>query len=73
MKLLGTVLGFEVGDESDINSKMETESAESSTKREANTSASRPSTTTTTNNKPNEPPKTAAAPQNPVRSAFLLI
>jgi len=52
MKLLGIVLGFEVGDENDLNSKMETDSGASSTKKETNTSsASTPKPATTTNEK----------------------
>ena len=43
MKLLGTVLGFDLGGEGDLGSRMETETAASSTKKE--TSASKPTGT----------------------------
>ncbi|CAF2777422.1 unnamed protein product [Rotaria sp. Silwood2] len=65
MKLLGIVLGFELGDENDLNSKMETESAASSTKKETNTSTTKPTTSnTTTTNKTNEHSKTSPTEQN---------
>ncbi|CAF3765160.1 unnamed protein product [Rotaria sp. Silwood1] len=66
MKLLGIVLGFEVGDENDLNSKMETESPSNSTKKETNTSTTKPTTShTTTTNKSNEQTKTSTMEQNP--------
>lgn len=65
MKLLGTVLGFEVGDENDIKEKMDTESAGSSTKKETNTASSKPSASTSS--KTNEPPK-ATPQQNPAEA-----
>jgi hypothetical protein len=49
MKLLGIVLGFELGDENDLNSKMETDNTASSTKKETNTSSTSTSKPTTTN------------------------
>lgn len=53
MKLLGCVLGFELGDESDLSSKMETDSKASSAKKEP--------TTTTTTSKPTTNPNTSTA------------
>jgi stress-induced-phosphoprotein 1 len=53
MKLLGAVLGFELGNENDLNSKMETDSPPSSTKKETNTS--KPTTTTNEQNKNSKP------------------
>ncbi len=58
MKLLGIVLGFEVGDENDLNSKMETDSGVSSTKKETNTSStSTPKPTTTSEKNKNSTPQ----------------
>jgi len=54
MKLLGIVLGFEVGDENDLNSKMETDSGVSSTKKETNTSSASTAKPTTTTNEKNK-------------------
>jgi stress-induced-phosphoprotein 1 len=68
MKLLGTVLGFEVGDENDLNSKMETDTGASSTKKETPTT-SKPSTTTT---KTTEQNKNLTPEQSQVRN-FLSI
>jgi hypothetical protein len=51
MKLLGVVLGFEVGDENDLNSKMETDNTASSTTKKE-TSTSKPTTTTTNEQNP---------------------
>ncbi|CAF1422154.1 unnamed protein product [Rotaria magnacalcarata] len=63
MKLLGIVLGFELGDENDLSSKMETENGGNSPKKESNTSASKPTTS-----KPNEQPKAAATEKNTAES-----
>jgi len=60
MKLLGLVLGFELGDENDLNSKMETDNTASSTKKETNTSSASTSKPTTTN----EQNKNSALGQN---------
>ncbi|CAF1316353.1 unnamed protein product [Rotaria sordida] len=68
MKLLGIVLGIDVGDENDLNSKMESENAASSTKKETNTSTTKPTTsntTTTTTNKKSEQTKTTTTNQTP--------
>lgn len=62
MKLLGAVLGFDVGDEKDFDSKMETENSASSTKKETNTSTSKPTSTTS---KTSEPAKNAKPEQSP--------
>jgi len=58
MKLLGLVLGFELGDENDLNSKMETDNTASSTKKE--TSTSKPTTTTNGQNKNSAPEQNPA-------------
>ena len=68
MKLLGVVLGFELGDENDLNSKMETESPASSAKKETDASTTSKPTTTTSSGKAPEPNKTSSANQTPVRS-----
>ena len=67
MKLLGIVLGFEVGDENDLNTKMDTDNTANGTKKETNTS--KPTTTTT--NKPNESKKNSTPEQSPVRTFIL--
>lgn len=59
MKLLGLVLGFDLGGGNDFDSKMETESASSTTKKETSTS------------KPTETSKPAPAELTPVRN-FLI-
>lgn len=65
MKLLGVVLGFEVGDENDLSAKMETESPASAAKKETSSpTTSKP--TTTTNSKAPEPTKTSGAELGPV-------
>ena len=58
MKLLGTVLGFELG-ENMPDMKMDTESGPSAPKKEANTTSAKPTTTTT--NKPTDQKNAAAA------------
>jgi len=64
MKLLGIVLGFEVGDENDLSSKMETDNPPSSTKKETNTSSASTAKPTTTNEKN----KTSTPQLTPVRN-----
>ncbi len=61
MKLLGAVLGFELGNENDLDSKMETDTPTSSTKKE--TSTPKPTTTTTTTTEQKKP---ATSDQTPV-------
>jgi hypothetical protein len=67
MKLLGVVLGFELGDENDLDSKMETETGASSTKKETSTpTASSKPTTTNTTTKTTEQNKNLTPEQNQV-------
>jgi hypothetical protein len=66
MKLIGLGLGLEIGDENDLNSKMETDDTASSTKKETNTSSTSKPTTT------NEQNKNTRSEQNPVRKKKFL-
>ncbi len=54
IKLIGTVLGIDIGTGNDDDIKMETDPKPSTKKKETNNStSSKPTTTTTTNNKTN--------------------
>jgi hypothetical protein len=64
MKLLGLGLGIELGDENDLNSKMETDNTASSTKKETNTS-SKPTT--------NEQNKNSKPEQNQVKQKIFFL
>ncbi|CAF1360246.1 unnamed protein product [Adineta steineri] len=69
MKLLGCVLGFELGDANDLMSQMDTDNKTSSPKKDTNTSTTSKPTTTTTNtntanNKTTEQNKNLTAEQN---------
>ncbi len=67
MKLIGTVLGIDIGMANEDDIKMDTDTKPTTTKKETDTSASsKPTTTTTTttnNNKTNQ--------LSPVRKSFL--
>ncbi|CAF0882979.1 unnamed protein product [Adineta ricciae] len=65
MKLLGCVLGFELGNESDLSSQMETDSKASSAKKEPSTTTSKPTTNPTTSTaKPTEQSKNMTSEQS---------
>jgi hypothetical protein len=73
MKLLGTVLGFDIGTGNDDDIKMETDQKPTTTKKETdNSTSSKPTTTTTTNNKTNEQNKNVPSEQNQVMKYFFL-
>jgi hypothetical protein len=68
MKLLGCVLGFELGGDNDMDSKMDTDNGASATKKETNTSSKPTTTNTTTTNKTNEQSKNATSGLSEVRN-----
>jgi hypothetical protein len=69
MKLIGTVLGFEVGTGNDADIKMETDTKPTTTKKESDTST----TSKPTTNKTNEQSKNVKSEQTPVRKFIFLI
>jgi hypothetical protein len=64
MKLLGTVLGFELGDSESAAAAMDMDNDVNMTKKETSTASSKSNTTT---NKPTEQKKPAVPEQSPVR------